>query len=326
MPYKFFAMVLFLPLCIFARADAPHAEVRKHITRTYSPAPGQSLFVGNEYGNIKVSTWRKNEIRIDIDIVVKAGSSAESKHMAERVAIVDENTGHQISCRTVIASPDSSRSAQKNTQDASFNITYTILVPDGLVLSLRNSFGNILLDDYSGRITITNNFGDFTARRLSAIDSLTIEQGNVSISHLSEGTLVAKAFESIRIDTVSGNVHCRFSLGRLLNIGLLNGAYLFSLESDNVAVVNIHCPKNFSPDASVNAILSRVSNPPSLPLTEDRGTPPRIADTTTATSPEQKKFKAFGLIARKNRHYHTPATGGAPRLEIKVAFSQLNFR
>jgi hypothetical protein len=61
-------------------------------------------------------------------------------------------------------------------------VNYTVYMPAGNALDLTNRFGNVVLPDLSGKVTLAINFGNLTAQQL------TNSENSIQIKYTQEGT------------------------------------------------------------------------------------------------------------------------------------------
>ncbi len=178
-----------------------YANVKqKDISKTY-PAPGNSLSVVNGFGDVKVTTWDKNEIKVDIHIEVSSDNKDLAEQIFDKISVTDNQEGNKVSFKT-----ENKGSDKTDCKDchSSMSIDYTIQMPANNTLSIQNSFGDIVVPDYNGAISLDSKFGSLTAGKLQKTDELNVEFGNADIKSVSNVDAKFK-FSSINIDQLGGN-------------------------------------------------------------------------------------------------------------------------
>ena len=64
--------MLSLPIQQLVAADDPAVEKRKTYSKSYDISGGDRISLNNQFGEIKVSTWTKNEVKVDVTIITNA--------------------------------------------------------------------------------------------------------------------------------------------------------------------------------------------------------------------------------------------------------------
>lgn len=326
---------------LFVQLSAPGTEgtapvqVRKTIVKKYSAVTNQQLVIDNQYGNVEVKAWPKKEILINITYTTSAPTDAEAERLSKKITILDNRSPGQISCHTVISQVEDSQSNDSSVWEDQLKIEYKVFTPPGQSIRIKNEFGNIELTGCSGHITIDEAFGNFKADNI-AIDSLKLDQGDILIAKLMHGKITVKGFELVNIGSVTGNVSCKFELGRNLNITLPKGKYNFGLDTKNVARTNVQFARGFSPNLSLETSACNFFNSSKLVLKEVRekvlltivGKRPDSSNSQLKIIPSKKGDSLItgSPVFIKDIHFHTTGSAGKPTIEIKSDFGWLTFK
>ena len=132
------------------RSSAVHCEVRE----TRLPATGRVITVeGRQNGGVDVEGWDRNEILVRARIQSRADSEQEAREMAGRINI--ETSGANIRAE----GPSSQR-------DASWSVSYQIMVPRSSDLNVRTNNGPIAVEDVSGAMELQATNGPLVLRRV----------------------------------------------------------------------------------------------------------------------------------------------------------------
>jgi hypothetical protein len=246
--YSFGILLCLMVLPVIGRADMPSQQVKTRITKSFKIVKGDRLAIDNQYGNIEIKTWAKNEARIEV-VITNRGVKQDN-----RVHIEAAKSKSGISCKTVIDSAASAKSP------ASYSINYLVYLPADLPINIKNQFGNIKLGNYAGELDINQKFGDFTAGNLLAAGEIVIEQGNIDIVSMQGGGLNGRGFNHIKIAKVSGNVSAGFSSGDLLEMNFTKALSGLIIKSDNIRKINIGGLSNVDGFYKISVILSKFNN------------------------------------------------------------------
>ena len=73
---------------------------KKSVNKSYNVSASDKLNIRNSFGSVKVTTWDRNEIKVDVDIEVSANTEALAQKMLDRISVHDEKSGKGISFET----------------------------------------------------------------------------------------------------------------------------------------------------------------------------------------------------------------------------------
>ena len=65
----------------------------KSVNKSFNVSSTDKLNIQNSFGSVKVTTWDRNEIKVDVDIEVSANSETLAQKILDRITIADEKTG-----------------------------------------------------------------------------------------------------------------------------------------------------------------------------------------------------------------------------------------
>jgi hypothetical protein len=198
--------LLFSTVLLFAQNDKEKEHKRyehfkeRNISKTY-PASGNSLSIENSFGDVVVTTWDKNEIKVDVHIEASSDDKDYAEKNFARIDVTDSKDGNKINFKTTHKNEkdNSCKNCKSNMQ-----INYTIQMPASNTLSIENQFGAIKLPDYNGTVSLTSKFGSLTAGNLPKTDKLNVEFGNAEIKSVSNVNAVFK-FSKINVENISGS-------------------------------------------------------------------------------------------------------------------------
>ncbi|MEO3403056.1 hypothetical protein AAFN85_04080 [Mucilaginibacter sp. CAU 1740] len=219
-------------------------EKIKSYSKSYSIDGNDVINIDNKYGKVIVNTWTKNEVKVDVQIVVGANDEDKVQKMLDAVTIRDNKDGSGVSFRTSINQGDSDDNGSgiwgslfgKKNSVRKMEINYTVYMPAKNPLNVSNKYGSTELPDLSGKLNISNSYGSLRAKALThpasqirvRYGSATIETLTGSDLDVAYGSLSLGDCDKINADvsygsakigkiTTSGNINVKFS--GALNIG-----------------------------------------------------------------------------------------------------------
>src|SRR6201991_3845821 len=123
----FSSIALFLVLSAPVLSLAQQVKRQKLINKSYPVTADDKLEIDNQFGNVAVSTWDKNEITVDIEIGARAATEERAQAMISRIDVKDWHEGHTIGFKTEANDVNSGNNGKnKNEGDRSFYIDYVI--------------------------------------------------------------------------------------------------------------------------------------------------------------------------------------------------------
>jgi UDP-N-acetylglucosamine transferase subunit ALG13 len=162
----------------------------KNYSKTYPADANDILSIENKYGNVTVNTWNRNEVKVDVQVKVSAGSDDATQKLLDNVNISDSKNGSLISFRTIIGEVKSSwYSVFQGGSSKKMEINYTVYMPAKNELVIDNRYGAIYLPDLDGKVTINSSYGSLKAKSLTNESTLRVKYGNANIDNLNNSTI-----------------------------------------------------------------------------------------------------------------------------------------
>lgn len=194
----FSVAAVLLSTLIHAQKNEPLEFVKERaISKSYSA--GNSLSIDNQFGHIKIITWDKNEIKVDVAIKAESSDKGNAEATFESIDVKDSESGGRVRFKTEI------KNNNYNCHNCKTNmrINYEVHLPVTVSLTLNNSFGNIEIPDYKGPVDLSNKFGNVTAGALTDVKGLSIEFGKGQLKSLTDVNVTFK-FSKIQLESLSG--------------------------------------------------------------------------------------------------------------------------
>jgi len=219
--------------------------LREEFHQSYPLAAAGRVSLANVNGSVRVSTWDKNEVKVD---AVKTARSQEALKEAE---IVVDARADAVEIRTKYTE-------HPRRDDEAANVDYTLTVPRGARLdSIKTVNGAVEIDGVMGEVRVTSVNGTVRAMRLAGEAALSTVNGRVEaeferlegkrVSLKSvNGTVIVRvpqgAGMQLSAATVHGNIESDFDLpvrkigfgpGRSLKTVIAQGGVELSLRTVN---------------------------------------------------------------------------------------------
>jgi hypothetical protein len=230
MKYMIFRSILTLVLLALvqaAQAAEPTQEYTRTLQREFAQALDGTTALYNKYGKVNVNTWDKQQVKIDVTIVVNAASQREADRTFDLINVNFINTWGYVKAETIV------NFFREGGQDIKIN--YEVWMPHSNQLDLKNRYGNAWVGALSGKLIAEVRYGDLRTEVINNDADLnlnygkaTIKKANNVIGQLNNVELVLTECRDVQLDTKyskirterTGNVRLTsryddFTLGRL---------------------------------------------------------------------------------------------------------------
>ncbi|MEM9897120.1 MAG: hypothetical protein AAF789_12195 [Bacteroidota bacterium] len=165
-------------------------EKRKLVDENFSISDNTEVEVSNRFGRIDLRNWDKKEVEVKVEIIARGKSDEKAQKILDNIRIEFNETSELLSIASIIDGKKSKSSGGKDGQD--FEINYSIKVPAKNDLILSNSFGDITMEDRTGRTKVDLNYGSLRAGELSNSNRINISFGKGSIAAVRDGNMELK--------------------------------------------------------------------------------------------------------------------------------------
>lgn len=196
---------------VFAFSNDPGAgaliEKRRHIVKVYEVSDRDQLLVDNQFGEVKVNLWGKNEIKVEVIITASAPNESQVVEYLNAVKIGESKGRNIISLKTMIDKNSFARSGwnalrRKPGEKNYIQIDYTVFMPKENELVVKNQFGDTNIPNFEAPLTIDSKNGNFNANVLSNAQNVINSQfGHVKIGKMEGGNMEFK-FSNLKLDQV----------------------------------------------------------------------------------------------------------------------------
>ncbi len=272
----------------------------RNISKTY-PASGNTLNIDNQFGEVKISTWDKNEIKVDIHIETSSTQKELADKTFERIDVTDKQEGKNINFRTTMNKNGKDEHISCNNCSNTMSIDYDIHMPANNALNIENSFGSIVIPDYNGPVSLTSKYGHLSAGKLSKPETVQVEFGKADIKSIGNIDLTFK-YSSVNIGSLTGNCKLKLEFCSYSLINLDNGLTSLTVNDSYSSV-------HLDPASSLSATYTISTSYGSLIDKTDIG----IKRTDTPD-------KYGGDL---NKRYEGKSGSGTVKIDIKSSFGNI---
>jgi hypothetical protein len=193
----------------------------RNISKTY-PASGNTLNIDNQFGEVRITTWDKNEIKVDIHIETSSTQKDLADKTFERIDVTDKQEGKDINFKTIMNKGGKDENTSCKNCSNTMSIDYDIHIPSNNALNIENSFGSIVIPDYTGPVSLSNKYGSLKAGKLSKPEKVWVEFGSADLKSIGNIDLTFK-YSSVTIGSLTGKSKLKFEFCGYSKVNLDNG-------------------------------------------------------------------------------------------------------
>jgi hypothetical protein len=194
MKYK---SIFFIGLLILACPVSAQSVSEKRSFMKSLPLDKETrLEVINKYGDINITSWKKDSVHIMAEIEAFAPNHSKLQKMLDGIEINITGTSSLIRAETefgreitVLLESFKGLTGKIIDYDSRVQINYYINIPDNVDINIKNQFGDISMEDNTGAVSITLSNGDFEANSLNRISGLSLNFGDAEIGSIKSGKI-----------------------------------------------------------------------------------------------------------------------------------------
>src|SRR6186997_921950 len=221
----------------------------RNISKTYT-ASGNTLNIDNQFGEVKITTWDKNEIKVDIHIETSSTQKELADKTFERIDVTDKQDGKDINFKTIMNKGGKDENTGCKNCSNTMSIDYDIHMPANIALNIENSFGSIEIPDYTGPVSLVNKYGSVKAGKLSKPEKVVVEFGSADLKSIGNIDLTFK-YSSVTIGSLTGKSKLRFEFCGYSKINLDNGLTALTVN-DSYSSVHLVPATNLSASYNIS--------------------------------------------------------------------------
>lgn len=160
-------------------------RVRK-VSKSFNLDKDDKVVIDNQYGEIVLKTWNKNEVKVDVDINVYSNSESDAQKLIDGVSIDGNKSGNEVVFRTSIANRNGNfGSVIRNgivKKRREMKINYVIYMPANNAVQLTQKYGNINIESFNGPTAIRIQYGSLKADALNNSNNyINVEYGKTEV-------------------------------------------------------------------------------------------------------------------------------------------------
>ena len=165
--FKTLLLLVVFGIAVTTSVQAQKDKVEKEYHKEYSVTANSQLYLENKYGNIDVRNWDKDQVTIDVVITVKHHDREKAEKFLSFLDVEFSQEGDKIKAVTQIDSKSSkSNWSLFDNESKEFSIDYTVNMPTGMDIELRNKYGDVFINELSGHVIVSIKYGSLKVNKL----------------------------------------------------------------------------------------------------------------------------------------------------------------
>lgn len=216
-------------------------EFSKLVSREFSVAANGTVSLTNKYGNVDVKTWNKDQVKIDVTILVNAGSESDARDVFDRITIAFSEADQLVRAETIIESRSSSWWDWGiwifGGPSDDFKINYLVHMPQSGSLELSNKYGDAFVASLGGKASVAVKYGNFRLEGVGGNLQVDLGYGNGTVVKAGDARAEV-SYSNVNFDDVEYlNATTRYSAvdvdksGRIVTDSRYDNYYIHEVNS-----------------------------------------------------------------------------------------------
>lgn len=216
-------------------------EFSKVVSREFSMAATGTVSLTNKYGKVDVKTWNKNQVKIDVTILVNADDESDARDVFDRITIAFSEADQLVRTETIIESRNSPwrdlGSWIFGGSSYDFKINYLVHMPQSGSLELSNKYGDAFVATLGGKASVDVKYGNFRLEGVGGNLQVDLGYGNGTVVKAGDARADI-SYSKINFDDVEYlNATTRFSTvdvdkaGRIVSNSRYDNYYIHETNS-----------------------------------------------------------------------------------------------
>ena len=233
---------LFSILFTVSIASCLLGQVRQErdLNRTFSTSENGKVEIINKYGEVIVRTWNSDSVRFDVLIRAEGKNSDAVNKSMSRVDVRFRKVGSVISAVTEVSKGRGVFGGVLSEVEGvvgnnKLKIDYEIWMPEGVLLSVENKFGDVYLTDLGAKVDLDVSHGDIKAGNIEESINLKHSFGKASFGKVNDAIITLRGSEIDFEEATSLNLESGSSEIRVDKVGRIQ----FNSRNDKIRLLDV---------------------------------------------------------------------------------------
>lgn len=219
----------------------------------------------NQFGKMEIKHWDKNEVKVEVKILVSTQEEAYANTLIDMIQIVEKTGTDTISFKTQLGDENKGWSTNQSNK---MSIDYIVYLPANAKLKAHNSFGHMEIGNHTGEADLQSSHGSLSAGNLSNTKSLKVNFSKAKIGKL--GTTEADfRHSSIDIEELTGDIKATVTFCNSLDIPVNSSVKNININTNHTSIYLL-LPKNIGGDYDIATTHATATGKGNFELKEDK--------------------------------------------------------
>ena len=174
-------------------------QASKKITKSYTLTDKGTLQLENKYGNLNLKGWDKDKVSVTIAITVTQRKKDNAEALLQRIRFTAQEHDEFVSLGYDISEKSSGWFARLLDESNPFDydqsdiqIDYTVYMPKNAELKVTNTFGDVYIEDWTGKLKALVAHGDvWIGENLNKAD-ISMRYGKLDAQNINYASITIK--------------------------------------------------------------------------------------------------------------------------------------
>lgn len=154
-------------------------EFTKTIKKEYDIIATGTTAISNKYGKVEIKTWDKNRVKIEVQIIVKAGSESIAQGIFDRINVSFNASSNYVKAETTIGT---SYGRWWGSDKTEYKINYLVTAPPTNNFEINNQYGDVFIDEVKSNVDLAVKYGNFNLASIEGEAFLDVAYGKGSLA------------------------------------------------------------------------------------------------------------------------------------------------
>ncbi len=227
--YKIILLLLCIPLFGFSTGNNDDGKYKKTrtVTKDFTVNNDALVTISNRYGNVDITTWNKNSVKINVEITVSGNNEDKVLEKFKAIQIDFDASANNVSAVTHTNRKKSNSWFSWfswGNSNVNYKINYKVMMPITNDLTVSNDYGTILLNELDGKAVINCDYGKLLIGALNhSNNKINIDYTSNSTIEFMDGGKINADYSKITVEKANDVVlYADYSTSAFENIRNLN--------------------------------------------------------------------------------------------------------
>lgn len=235
-------LILLIATLTLSQTFVAQETISKTINKNLPINSDGKFYLNNKYGNVEIHGWEQDQLEIIMNVKVFDKKEEEALSLLERIQPEIKIVGDMIYVTSKVLEKNGnviSRYFNKanpiKLDKNSVQIDYTINLPKNVAVEVNNKFGDIIIDNFKGKLNTNLQHGDMWVNNNMTTANISLKFGKLKAKDITNATIELKNAE---LDLKSTEIIEINSSGSAIKINKIRDLNLNS-NKDKIAITAI---------------------------------------------------------------------------------------